>query len=644
MENIYESITDSLKCTICGNYYDSSIHVPKILHNCGHTLCAVCINTNITENHNNLTCPEDLILYENITSSDFFPTNSSLLLEIEKTSFTPSFPIKNDFLRKSSTLRSSLKRSVSFHLCSIHSIPLDVICIEDKTKICSQCALSSTHSTHTLVTDEEFMNQIDKLIDMFDEIDTTIKSFTNKNNVSAKDVLSKFNDKINEMIQSVENIVNDVIKSINQQKDNVIRFLNCRSNEIQEKYSKIEFDIKDVITQTNTWKDIVQNKLEKITDIDDPSIECLQLIDDDNNKNQATLLHSGKQLLDRFKFISQTEKNINELKNYVSNGISISPISQLLDCIKDIDINNNTEFNKEKEYYLFPLQPSNTIKPEIIFNNLFIIEENSFLINKLKLVPFTFQTNSKLISLLENSTDKRCSQLSMIPNFHGRDSKSLHVTNSSTPESRLLEDLTNNCTNISEQERKELRKQYKCQQHPRSLATIDENNQINDKGNKITNNCSTFHTSTRGSFNSNLPNRDKIIFIQSQLKNESANFSRVDIGEDEMEYLCNILESLDNKKNVYKEIKFVKSNLNDKSVRKFVMCLINNNIHVKNINFSSNGLSDNCSDIFITMLNKYQYIQTLNLNNNAFSIRTKEKIKSYSTVKKNGFSKVKIFI
>jgi hypothetical protein len=74
------------------------------------------------------------------------------------------------------------------------------------------------------------------------------------------------------------------------------------------------------------------------------------------------------------------------------------------------------------------------------------------------------------------------------------------------------------------------------------------------------------------------------------------------------------------------------------------MCLINNNINVKNINFSSNGLSDNCSDVFITMLNKYQYIQTLNLNNNAFSIRAKEKIKSYSTVKKNGFSKVKIFI
>ena len=46
---------------------------------------------------------------------------------------------------------------------------------------------------------------------------------------------------------------------------------------------------------------------DKINEINDPSIECLKLIDKDNSKNQSTLLQTGKQLLDRFKFISQSQ-------------------------------------------------------------------------------------------------------------------------------------------------------------------------------------------------------------------------------------------------------------------------------------------------------------------------------------------------
>ena len=86
-----ELSTDKIKCPICHNNFDSSIHVPKILINCGHTICAVCINGNLLENDHKITCPEDLTLYENLESAEFFPTNKSLLQLID-----PLFVLQKD--------------------------------------------------------------------------------------------------------------------------------------------------------------------------------------------------------------------------------------------------------------------------------------------------------------------------------------------------------------------------------------------------------------------------------------------------------------------------------------------------------------------------------------------------------------------
>ena len=101
-----EITTDKVKCPICHNSYDSSIRVPKILINCGHTICSVCLNTKIFENEGKITCPEDLILYEDIDSSDFFPTNKSLLQIVDtppifqsQSSFTNA-NTKNDYIEK----------------------------------------------------------------------------------------------------------------------------------------------------------------------------------------------------------------------------------------------------------------------------------------------------------------------------------------------------------------------------------------------------------------------------------------------------------------------------------------------------------------------------------------------------------------
>ena len=73
-----------VKCPICKNDYDSSVHTPRILINCGHTICSSCLNTKITENKSKqFTCPEDNVVYENIESIEKFPINKSLIKLIE---------------------------------------------------------------------------------------------------------------------------------------------------------------------------------------------------------------------------------------------------------------------------------------------------------------------------------------------------------------------------------------------------------------------------------------------------------------------------------------------------------------------------------------------------------------------------------
>lgn len=638
-----ELSTDKIKCPICHNNFDSSIHVPKILINCGHTICAVCINGNLLENDHKITCPEDLTLYENLESAEFLPTNKSLLQLIDPL-FVPqkdgppsgrmsttNLNNKNDYVRRSSTLRTSLKRSPSMRVCLIHSLPLDVICVDEKTKLCSQCALGSVHSKHTIITDEEFMNQIDLLIDLFSEVDLNVQNLNENDNISAKNILDEIDKKIKELATQVKEKTKEIIHNITEQNDKIISFLNLRQKELHDKFDNTTFDIKDLISQTNTWMDTVKDKLDKLNDINEPSVECVKLIDDDPTKNQSALLNSGHQLLDRFSFIHKTEEALTQLKQYSKDGININTVDEpvYLSSIK-----------KEANQYL-------------IQNSFFTIKENDEIVTALKLKKFTFQlVNNKQVSPL-----------------HSFANSNINSTTVMTNEQRIFNNLSTNDYESGEKSVDEIRTNYKASKHSQSYYSLDQNlNQMNNPNPYDTGTFSTFTYNSGGKKSSNnlpklstsnsnskiqqsapaskkrakTPDRDKIVFIKTQLKNESANFSRIEIGEEGVAFICSLLQAKQGTK--YKEIKLVKSGLNDDSTTMLIKCLIENNINVGNLNLSNNGLTDSIADTIIYMLTNYNCLKTLYLSNNLFSVQIKEKIKSYSSSSKVGKRNIKIFI
>ena len=118
---------------------------------------------------------------------------------------------------------------------------------------------------------------------------------------------------------------------------------------------------------TLNWMQIVTSKLDKLNEIKEPSVDCIKLLDDEQNKNVFNLIRNGKQLNGRFNFIQETIKIIDKLEKFDKNGISIKPNNYIIDKIffekkenngdnnaikedeKDIDINLNINEEEEKK-------------------------------------------------------------------------------------------------------------------------------------------------------------------------------------------------------------------------------------------------------------------------------------------------------
>ena len=430
---------EKLKCPICNNLYDSSLHIPKILINCGHTICSFCISIKIHENLNNeIICPYDLLANNNITSADLLPTNRSLIDLIEnidkneknknlEINISPLENTTSDFLRKSNSIRTSLKNKPS-NICLKHSLPLNIICVDDKKKICSQCALQSNHFNHQIFTDEEFMNQIDNLIDLFQDVDNKSQKYLNKNNISSSFILEKLNQKFNIYKENINKKIKALIDNIIFQKNMILIFLDERKNEILKKYNSTSYDIKQLIDQTKNWMNLVQNKLEILNEIKDPTIECIQLIDDDSNKNQIKLIQTGKQLNDRFSFINQTENIIKNLEEYEKNGIIITL--------------------NEKVFNQIIIKKPNENK--IIKNNLFIIYENNDLVNKLNLKNYIFENYSSKNNQHESNKISNISN-DFIDEYNNLELKQSYLINreSDLSAEKIIDEIDNNISSKS---------------------------------------------------------------------------------------------------------------------------------------------------------------------------------------------------
>ena len=442
--------TDKYHCPKCKLLFDSLNHLPRILSTCNHNLCTYCINEQLHNTPNKICCPIDNVLYDNIPSINIFKENTNLIEELQESLNIPSnhnYEISNEdiffdksvimnsdkfndtmnslnlnssiissshcYYKKSKNLRINLGESNSL-MCNVHTLPLNVICIDERKKICSQCALNNEHVNHQIITETEFMNNIDSLIDLFQEVDNNQIKYLNFNSINTKSALDKIGNNIDNLLKMINATKNDIINNIKEQCENVEKYLNDRKKEIFEKYQSTSFDISTLRESTLNWMQIVTSKLDQLNEIKEPSSECIKLLDTEPNKNIFNLIRNGKQLNGRYNFIQEMLKIIDKLESFDQKGISIQPNNNIIERIffkekeeKDDDNNkDNKDENKKEDDIEINLNINELGKENDIKNNsnkkeekkvdtnlkssLFKIEENKELINSLHLTQFKF--------------------------------------------------------------------------------------------------------------------------------------------------------------------------------------------------------------------------------------------------------------
>lgn len=104
--------TDLSKCGICYESYNLGDSFPRILPNCGHSVCEKCLQNLIQGSYTE--CPFDKTKY---SSSNI-----------------ASFP-------KNFALAAMLDQKPKLDSCKLHGEKIDLACVTDRKRICSQCLL-----------------------------------------------------------------------------------------------------------------------------------------------------------------------------------------------------------------------------------------------------------------------------------------------------------------------------------------------------------------------------------------------------------------------------------------------------------------------------------------------------------------------
>ena len=581
-------------CLICHYPFDDSIHLPRILNECEHTICSLCISRRLLSSNKTFICPKDNIVLSNIESVDDFKINENILDKIkqqkekekekekgnnnikdisnnnmkvndsykidyntsEKTSIhsqktlnktqidsttnkdytlfsndlVPSTNNKHNnqqcYIKKIIKFGKKLKVSNDVLICSIHSLPLNIICVEDRQRICSQCALNNLHLNHQIIPENKFNEYLDELIKVYEKIESNLNLYENINNISSKTILEKIEKKITNYKNEVKHICNELIDSISKQSKQIEKYLDLRKKEIFNKYQFTNYDINNLRETTNNWIDIACDKFIQANsgNLDELNFECLKLLDIDIHKNIFSLINVGKQLNERYNFINETKDVIDRLNEFYKNGINLETNKHIIDSIiknmnsnsnvnENINLNNNEEeqnniINISKDNNISANNNNSNIKEEIkivnmkfkqnnidnnnIFENaLFKIEENKKIIESLHLTPIS-QIHKQINNIFITYGDEF---------DNGFNNTLSNISNILSPKSKYGNN-ENNMNNIYSK---------------KTINTINSNNQYNTFKNEY---VLTFKNDNTNKNKNNVFDDNNIIFNRINLTNE----------------------------------------------------------------------------------------------------------------------------
>ena len=591
------------QCPICLANFNNNLNEPRILFKCGHSLCLKCLNEKINFNEKNFTCPIDKIKYENINSVESFPKNIALidLLQTKNIEYltSPQPKLNTDKFKLLESIKKFSEKKIKLtQYCKIHpNKNLEIICLDDKCKICTNCALFGEHKNHNIINIDDFEKEIEVksevLIDLFDTIEKKFKDekFSNSDNLKYDNLLKYINEKFDNISNSIVSFTKKVITKIQDDEKKMMEKIKQEFHFLTEKilfYKTLPNSLKITI---DDWKSLVQKKLDILNDITDKDLDCSKLIENEKLNGFNNLIEKGNSIINEFEIITifPFEEIENKINNFSINFDENVILSKSL-IVNNQELNFNEIFNKIK----LP-------QPKKIYT-------------KNNISDFS---NEIITNISKESKDSELSRINNIIDF-GINNNNLIIANEYDNFLNISDDLI-----------------FPNQEIPKlTLKSNKSSTNLNGNKKKIKNKTSNSKSKSKTS-RSPTPNKDKINYIKQQFKKDKVNLSRYKIGDDGAILVSKLLEK---NKNKICELKLTKCEISDLGIQ-YILKKIIECINLNSFNISNNYISDKSCDYIVESLIKNKSLKIVYLSNNNFSLQIKEKIRTYN---KNG--KLKIFI
>ena len=404
---------DETKCPSCNLQYDEEIRIPRILLNCGHTICSQCIS--LSENAQTpLKCPEDNTEYQNISLKSF-PINKALIRLLHKISESKKDQKENSLLKTLSSKNSENKsistarasrinlenlKSTNTKLktnerCTEHPTRnLEMICLEELCKICTNCAIFGKHKNHNVINIDEFVKDIeikaDKLIELFEnvtdgEIKKEIDIINEKAINNLNNLLNVVNDKYNNMTNVIHEFTVNLIEKVKKDENLLIGEI---SNQFEKLKGRIKYylELPDKINlNVSEWKNKVQDNMGLLNEVKDLTNECLKFVDCYGDNLYNKLIKSGNNI-------------ISDIQRIVS-----FPIDEIEDEIKNLNLTIEKQILTQEFFH---------ISKKLVFGDLLqkyekelnsTRKKDNLLDNEFQKITVFSETNTNV----NNNNDKR---------------------------------------------------------------------------------------------------------------------------------------------------------------------------------------------------------------------------------------------
>ena len=147
------NLENFLTCKFCNKKYNLFLKKPRMIFQCGHSICNICLETSLKNKKSFIICSEDKkkINLEKKTIESF-PENFAILKMLKKNETNLSqknFNIKKDKIskfKKRYSMNDCLKKDIKFDICQIHNKILEIYCYKCNKFICYKCGLFGMHN------------------------------------------------------------------------------------------------------------------------------------------------------------------------------------------------------------------------------------------------------------------------------------------------------------------------------------------------------------------------------------------------------------------------------------------------------------------------------------------------------------------